>query len=363
MLFMAMRRESFVRVVSPGLLADKIVISDRFTDSTVAYQGYGCGVNLTLVSTLNSLVANVVPDITFVMDVSTELALARTSLNGCESRSPEFYDRVREGFKAIVADNPHRCHMIDCTEDSAEDVYSTHDKIVALFNEMARNKLECGGCAVWSIERGFFAWFSVAVFFALQYVLRVIPNTLSGEIMERFGVGAIAFGQFSALYYAGYTIAHIPLGVLIDKYGPKKVVPACMALTFLGATPMLFDSWKLVQIGRVLTGIGSVAAAVSIFKVSKMYFAGTKVARMVSIAVVIGLLGAMYGGMPMLSLVEDFDWSRVFLTFIVGGCALAALAYFLFDGAGATGSVGVYEQVRSVISNKRLVIINLLGGA
>ncbi|ASI47400.1 MAG: dTMP kinase [Anaplasma ovis] len=142
MLFMAMRRESFVRVVSPGLLADKIVISDRFTDSTVAYQGYGCGVNLTLVSTLNSLVANVVPDITFVMDVSTELALARTSLNGCESRSPEFYDRVREGFKAIVADNPHRCHMIDCTEDSAEDVYSTHDKIVALFNEMARNKLE-----------------------------------------------------------------------------------------------------------------------------------------------------------------------------------------------------------------------------
>lgn len=215
---------------------------------------------------------------------------------------------------------------------------------------------------MWSIERGFFAWFSVAVFFALQYVLRVIPNTLSGEIMERFGVGAIAFGQFSALYYAGYTIAHIPLGVLIDKYGPKKVVPACMALTFLGATPMLFDSWKLVQIGRVLTGIGSVAAAVSIFKVSKMYFAGTKVARMVSIAVVIGNLGAMYGGMPMLSLVEDFGWSRVFLTFIVGGCALAALAYFLFDGAGATGSVGVYEQVRSVISNKRLVIINLLGG-
>ncbi|WP_447581835.1 dTMP kinase [Anaplasma marginale] len=142
MLFMAMRRESFVRVVSPGLLADKIVISDRFTDSTVAYQGYGCGVNLTLVSTLNSLVANVVPDITFVIDASIELALARTSLNGFENHGPEFYDRVREGFRTIVANNPHRCHMIDCTEDSAEDVYSTHDKIVALFNEMARNKLE-----------------------------------------------------------------------------------------------------------------------------------------------------------------------------------------------------------------------------
>ncbi|WP_041651628.1 MFS transporter [Anaplasma centrale] len=215
---------------------------------------------------------------------------------------------------------------------------------------------------MWSVDRRFFAWFSVAAFFALQYVLRVMPNTLSGEIMERFNVGAIALGQFSALYYAGYTIAHIPLGVLIDKYGPKKVVPACIALTFLGAAPMLFGSWKFVQIGRVLTGMSSVASAISIFKVSKMYFAGTKVARMISIAVVMGLLGAMYGGMPMLSLVEDFGWSKVFLAFIAGGCVLAVFAYFLFDDAGATESGSVYKQIRSVISNKRLIMINLLGG-
>ncbi|ACZ49620.1 thymidylate kinase [Anaplasma centrale str. Israel] len=142
MLFMAMRRESFVKVVSPGLLAGKVVISDRFTDSTVAYQGYGCGVDLSLVNMLNSLVADVVPDITFVMDISTELALTRTTLNGCESRSPEFYDKVREGFRAIVASNPHRCHMVNCAEDSVEDVYSVHDRIVALFHEVTKDKLE-----------------------------------------------------------------------------------------------------------------------------------------------------------------------------------------------------------------------------
>ncbi|AAV86259.1 hypothetical protein AM112 [Anaplasma marginale str. St. Maries] len=219
------------------------------------------------------------------------------------------------------------------------------------------------GVTVWSVDRGFFAWFSVAVFYALQYILRVIPNTLSGEIMERFGVGALAFGQFSALYYAGYTVAHIPLGILIDKYGPKKVIPVCMVLTFLGAAPMLFDSWEFVQIGRVFTGMGSVAAAISVFKVSKMYFTSTRFARMTSIAIMIGFFGAMYGGKPMLSLIESFGWNKVLLVFVVGGCILAMLAaYFLFDAPDATESRSVSEQVRSVICNKRLMIISLLGG-
>ncbi|MCU7611754.1 dTMP kinase [Anaplasma capra] len=144
LLFAAMRRESFVKVVSPGLLADKVVISDRFIDSTVAYQGYGLGVDFELISTLNSLVAGVMPDITFVMDVSTECALARTGLSGCENRSVEFYDRVRAGFRAIAESDPRRCHMIDCTDSSAEDVYSIHDKIVALFHRVADGKHKSG---------------------------------------------------------------------------------------------------------------------------------------------------------------------------------------------------------------------------
>ncbi|MDD9361647.1 MAG: MFS transporter, partial [Anaplasma sp.] len=61
-------------------------------------------------------------------------------------------------------------------------------------------------------SRGFFAWFLIAMFYALQYVFRVMPNTFSGIIMEKYGVGAFSLGQFSAFYYLGYTAAHIPLG-------------------------------------------------------------------------------------------------------------------------------------------------------
>ncbi|MGN7679050.1 MAG: MFS transporter [Anaplasma sp.] len=215
---------------------------------------------------------------------------------------------------------------------------------------------------MWPVNRAFFAWFAVSLLYALQYIFRVIPNTLATEIMGRFGVGAFSLGQFSGLYYAGYTLAHIPLGVLMDRYGPKRVVSICAAMTFLGAVPMLFDSWILVQIGRVVTGIGSAAIALATFKVPAMYF-GKKFARMTAIATIIGFLGAVYGGMPMLTLVKEFGWSSVFTVFIAVGCILALFSFWvLFDVKEETRGGSVSEQIKSVLCNKQLIIVSLFGG-
>ncbi|MGN7679051.1 MAG: dTMP kinase [Anaplasma sp.] len=134
LLFLAMRRESFVKVVSPGLLEGKTVISDRYVDSTLAYQGYGCGIDENLVVQLNALVVDVMPNITFILDIGTEKALARTRLRGCESRGVEFYDRVRDGFRTIAKRDAHRCHLVDCVDG---DVYSVHRMVVELFHRVS----------------------------------------------------------------------------------------------------------------------------------------------------------------------------------------------------------------------------------
>ena len=221
--------------------------------------------------------------------------------------------------------------------------------------------VEKGGIA----SRGFFAWFLIAVFYALQYIFRVIPNTFSSVIMEKFNVGALALGQFSAFYYVGYTAAHIPLGMLIDRYGPKRVVPICIAMTVLGVIPMVFGSWYLVQLGRIMTGVGSAAAALSIFKVSNMYF-GKRFAVMTSIAMVIGFLGAMYGGMPVLSLMDTYGWNTVMLAIVGVGCVLAVItAFVLFDavdGSDAVAESSFCEQIKPVFCNKKLLLISVLGG-
>ena len=211
-------------------------------------------------------------------------------------------------------------------------------------------------------SRGFFAWFLIAVFYALQYIFRVIPNTFSSIIMEKFNVGALALGQFSAFYYVGYTAAHIPLGMLIDRYGPKRVVPLCMAMTVLGVVPMMFESWYLVQIGRIITGLGSAAAALSIFKVSNMYF-GKRFAVMTSIAMVIGFMGAMYGGVPVLSLMDTYGWNTVMLSIVGIGLSLAVLtAFVLFDTKEDDSEGSFCEQIKPVFCNKKLLLISVLGG-
>ncbi|WP_395877966.1 dTMP kinase [Ehrlichia muris] len=110
--FIAMRREHFVKVIKPSLMEKKIVICDRFIDSTIAYQGYGQGIDCGLINQLNDLVVDVYPDITFIIDVDINKSFSRSCKNGYEFADLEFYYRVRDGFYNIVKKNPYRCHII-----------------------------------------------------------------------------------------------------------------------------------------------------------------------------------------------------------------------------------------------------------
>ncbi|AHC39494.1 dTMP kinase [Ehrlichia muris] len=110
--FIAMRREHFAKVIKPSLIQKKIVICDRFIDSTIAYQGYGQGIDCGLISQLNDLVVDVYPDITFIIDVDINESFSRSCKNGYEFADLEFYYRVRDGFYNIVKKNPYRCHII-----------------------------------------------------------------------------------------------------------------------------------------------------------------------------------------------------------------------------------------------------------
>ena len=136
-LFLATRRESFSKVINNALRQNKIVVSDRCIDSTVAYQGYGHGINLELIEQLNAIATEGrSPDITFVIDVPVEESLSRASRNGYESSDVDFYNRVRDGFRYVAEKNPHRCRLIQCLEsEEVNDIYDVHKKVVELFNE------------------------------------------------------------------------------------------------------------------------------------------------------------------------------------------------------------------------------------
>ncbi len=119
LLHSAARAEHLARTVRPALAADSWVLCDRFTDSTLAYQGYGHELGKAPVEALRELVAgSPLPDLTLVIDLPFELGLSRAGARAggaarYEAMGAAFHQRVREGFKAIARAEPERCAVID----------------------------------------------------------------------------------------------------------------------------------------------------------------------------------------------------------------------------------------------------------
>lgn len=118
LLIFAARAQHIARVILPALNRGAWVVSDRFTDATYAYQGFGRGLDIHVIETLEQLVQGELrPDLTLVLDIEVELGLARASaraeLDRFESEKVEFFERVRNGYRARVAKNPLRYAVVD----------------------------------------------------------------------------------------------------------------------------------------------------------------------------------------------------------------------------------------------------------
>lgn len=124
-LFLADRAQNIETIVNPALEQGKIVLCDRHTDSTVAYQGYGRGLDIDEINMLNNIATNwKKPDLTFVFDVDIETSMKRvgSEKDRMESAGKEFFNRVRKGYLELAQKEPQRIKVIDSTH-SIEEVF------------------------------------------------------------------------------------------------------------------------------------------------------------------------------------------------------------------------------------------------
>ncbi|MBI4733785.1 MAG: dTMP kinase [Rubrobacteridae bacterium] len=117
LLYAADRAQHVAELIRPGLLSGKIVISDRYVDSTIAYQYYGRNLPLDLINSANEwAVQGLKPDITFLLDLPVEAGLERATREAAdriENESIEFHKRVADGFRKLAAEDPGRWCVID----------------------------------------------------------------------------------------------------------------------------------------------------------------------------------------------------------------------------------------------------------
>lgn len=206
-------------------------------------------------------------------------------------------------------------------------------------------------------------WFTVSIFYAYQYILRVMPSVMLDDIMQQFDMSAAVFGQFSGIYYIGYSLAHLPIGIALDRYGPRKTLTVCIFLTVLGLLPIAFtDHWIYPITGRVLVGIGSSGAILGLFKMIRMAFSEKHFTRMVSLAVTIGLIGAIYGGRPMSHLCDVFGYQMVTKWLALLGVVLATISYWIIPNVKSPSQNSVISNIKEVLSNSRVMWACIFAG-
>ncbi len=120
LLYNASRVQHIRRVIMPALERGDVVVTDRFSDSTMAYQGYGRGIDLKLIDSLDLIsTQRLRPDITILLDIEAETGLRRNrEINKddrIEREDISFHERVRSGFIHIAAQSPERIRMVDCS--------------------------------------------------------------------------------------------------------------------------------------------------------------------------------------------------------------------------------------------------------
>lgn len=121
LLYNAARVQHIKEIIGPALERGDIVITDRFSDSTVAYQGYARGIDLQLIDSLDMIATkHLRPDITILFDIDVRTGLARNKKLGKNDRLElediSFHEKVRKGFLEIAAREPGRIKVIDCSE-------------------------------------------------------------------------------------------------------------------------------------------------------------------------------------------------------------------------------------------------------
>ena len=152
-------------------------------------------------------------------------------------------------------------------------------------------------------------WGLCALFYCYGFFQRVAPSVMVGELMRDFGVGAAVLGNLSAFYFYAYAGLQLPVGVMVDRWGPRRMVASAAVLCGLGS--LLFataDGLMSAYIGRLLIGAGAGFAWVGSLKLAGSWFPPRRFALVSGLTMMLGMIGAVGGQAPLAAVVAATGW-------------------------------------------------------
>jgi len=212
--------------------------------------------------------------------------------------------------------------------------------------------------------RALAAWLIAALFFFYAFLQRVSPSVMVEELMRDFAVGAAVLGHLSAFYFYAYAGLQIPIGVLLDRLGPRRLTTAAAALCAVGSLIFaIADSVALASLGRFLIGAGAAFSWIGALTVITQWLPPQRFALMGGLTQAIGMLGAIFGQAPLALAVGSVGW-RLSVMALAGLAVAFTLALWLAirdRPHKATASFGIGEGLRRVAGNPQTWLAALFG--
>ncbi|MEP7329510.1 MAG: MFS transporter [Betaproteobacteria bacterium] len=169
----------------------------------------------------------------------------------------------------------------------------------------------------------------VVASYTLSFFHRTAPAAIAGELTRAFAINAATLGTLAATYFYVYTLLQIPVGVLADTLGPRRLLTGGSILAGIGSIAFaLAPTWEIAAAGRTLVGVGVAVAFISILKVSAVWFPANRFATLNGITMFAGNIGAVVAGAPLALLVAETSWRNVFLGLAALSLALGAASWW-----------------------------------
>lgn len=191
------------------------------------------------------------------------------------------------------------------------------DTSKAIFSPLSRRYIHAG-----------VIWFVAALFYGVEFFQRVAPGVIAHDLIMQFHLSAETLGTVISLYLAAYALAQIPVGMILDRFGPR--LPMTLAAFLVSLGTLLFALapyvWVLA-IARVLVGIGSAFAFVGCLRLAHSWFPKRMFAVIVGLTNTLGVVGALFAEEPLNILVKEIGWQGSLLLTAAAGMVVCILIF------------------------------------
>lgn len=190
-------------------------------------------------------------------------------------------------------------------------------------------------------------WGLGALLYLIGFYQRVAPAVIGDRLMAEFAISGAALGNLSAFYFYSYVAMQVPTGIIADRWGPRRLLTVGAALAAAGTVLFAFaPTLGWASVGRLVIG-GSVAVAfVSMLKLATHWFAPRQFALASGMALFVGIMGGVFGGVPLRLLVDAFGWRPVML---VTAAVTAVLALVIWLRVRDDPAERGYQSYRPVL--------------